>query len=320
MQLLPWTIDLLESSCELWNQEIGNDFPMRLSLLEQNTFGDPNLFHGGSCIAWDDEKQRVAGFVVSKCWDEHIHDIDLAKGRGWIQVLLVASGYRGQGIGSQLLDYAEKALQQKGVTQVLLGKDPWHFFPGIPKPYTEVQEWFRKRGYIQGGEVYDLYRREDPAKTHRVLPQSDGVEYRLARLGDKERFISFLHRCFPGRWEYEAIHYFHRGGTGREFVVAVKDGNIIGFCRINDAQSPYIAQNVYWAPLFKEELGGAGPLGIDPQERKKGYGLAIVEAGCCFLQQRKITHIVIDWTGLSDFYGKLGFDIWKTYVEYSKNV
>ena len=39
------------------------------------------------------------------------------------------------------------------------------------------------------------------------------------------------------------------------------------------ANSPFIAQNVYWSPLFEEEVGGIGPLGIDAEEQKQGYGL-----------------------------------------------
>lgn len=55
-----------------------------------------------------------------------------------------------------------------------------------------------------------------------------------------------------------------------------------------------IAQNVYWAPLYKETLGGIGPLGIDAEERGQGYGLSIVKAGIVYLRKRKINRIVID--------------------------
>ncbi|MFK4997057.1 GNAT family N-acetyltransferase [Bacillus sp. N9] len=75
-----------------------------------------------------------------------------------------------------------------------------------------------------------------------------------------------------------------------------KNNQIIGFCRINDNASPFIAQNIYWAPLFQHDLGGIGPLGIDSNERNNGYGLAIVQAALYYLQERKIKTIVIDWT------------------------
>lgn len=81
-----------------------------------------------------------------------------------------------------------------------------------------------------------------------------------------------------------------------------------------------IAQNVYWAPIFAEPLGGIGPLGIDQNERGNGYGLAVVQAGIYFLRTRNIKRIAIDWTGLVDFYGKLDYQVWKGYQKYSKQL
>ncbi len=89
---------------------------------------------------------------------------------------------------------------------------------------------------------------------------------------------------------------------------------------MNDRHSPFIAQNVYWAPLFDGDLGGVGPLGIDSAERNKGYGLKIVEAGIATLRNRGSNHIVIDWTRLIEFYGKLGFNVWKVYQKYTKTL
>jgi len=97
-----------------------------------------------------------------------------------------------------------------------------------------------------------------------------------------------------------------------------KDDEIVGFCRINDQDSPFIAQNTYWAPLYNNELAGLGPLGIDAKERGNGYGLAIVEAAIAFLRKRGHRRIVIDWTDLVDFYAKLGYQKWKTYHSYKK--
>ena len=116
------------------------------------------------------------------------------------------------------------------------------------------------------------------------------------------------------------MKYFQLGGEGREFVILKKDGRIIGFCRINDDESPMIAQNMYWRTLFSQSVGGIGPLGIDENEQKQGYGLAIVQAGIAFLQARKIESIIIDWTILVEFYEKLDFSIWKTYGIYLKNI
>ena len=183
----------------------------------------------------------------------------------------------------------------------------------------DVAIWFESRGYEAFGEEYDLINHygNDESKS---LPTADNAAFSILDLKDKEDFLGFLNRCFPGRWEYEAMHYFQKGGTGREFVVLKKNDKIIGFSRINDSQSPFIAQNVYWAPLFDQELGGIGPLGIDANERKQGYGIAVVEAAIAYLRNRDIDKIVIDWTGLVDFYKKMGYDVWKGYHSYKKDL
>ena len=307
--------DRLIDLVDLWNQELGDEFPMRTALFEQNSFLDINLFGDGSLIAVNDD-DRVIGFVVTKKWQDDI-DVGISKETGWIQVLLVDREYRNQGIGRRLLNHAEAKLKESGMSRILLGMDTWHYFPGVPIEYQSSQEWFERQGYKKGVVSHDLdchFKDKDSAS----LPAKVGVEFTLLHKEEKEAFLSFLHRCFPGRWEYEAIQYFNKGGTGREFVVGKKHGNIIGFCRINDSNSPFIAQNVYWAPLYHGELGGIGPLGIDENERKNGYGLAIVAAGVYFLRSRNIQSIVIDWTGLVEFYQKLGFDVCKSYQSYQK--
>lgn len=317
MRFIPLERNRLKELTALWNKHLGHTFPMRDELFEQNSFQDKNVCYKSSQMAVNEHDQLI-GFIIAKKWQEDIN-VAMSETTGWIQVLLVDQEARGQGIGSKLLTHAESKLIESGAKQILLGRDPYHYFPGIPSDDEDTAEWFEAKGYVNQGTEYDLIRNYtgDDGKT---LPKMDGVEFTLLEQQDKDEFLSFLHRCFPGRWEYEAIRYFQKGGTGREFTVLKKNDRIIGFCRINDAASPYIAQNVYWAPLFDEELGGVGPLGVDEQERGQGFGLAIVEAGIAFLRKRDIRRIVIDWTGLVDFYKKLGYHPWKSYRSYQKEV
>lgn len=317
MQYISWSNQKLEELVNLWNEELGEHFPMRKELFQQNSFDDENIFLPGSFIAVT-EDEKVIGFIIAKRWQEKMN-VQMNHQVGWIQAILVDQQFRGQGIGKTLLSKAESAFRENAISQINLGRDPWHYFPGIPKQYNHVKSWFEHHGYVNEGPEYDLICHYDEnAPTE--LPQLEGVEFELLKPEEKKDFLSFLHRCFPGRWEYEAIHYFKKAGIGREFVVLKKSHKIIGFCRINDDQSPFIAQNVYWAPLFNETLGGVGPLGVDADERKNGYGLAIVKAGVHFLRKRKINTIVIDWTGLVDFYGKLGYEKWIEYEKYGKKL
>lgn len=315
MKIIAWKRDRLEELVELWNKELAVDFPMRKELFIQNSFNDVNVSYEGSYIAVDDQ-DHVIGFVVAKRWQETI-DVKMDPKRGWIQVLLIDSTHRGKGLGTKLLKRAEAQLKGNGVEEMQLGGDPFHYFSGIPDQYKNAQKLAEKHGYTKRVDTYDLINHLDKKYD---LPVDNSVVFSILKKEDEVDLILFLERCFPGRWVYETMKYFEMNGDGREFVVVKKKGQIIGFCRINDSHSPFIAQNVYWSPLFEQEVGGIGPLGIDANEQKQGYGLAIVQAAIAYLQERNTETIIIDWTILVDFYKKLDFNPWKIYGVYLKDL
>ncbi|RTE04414.1 GNAT family N-acetyltransferase [Paenibacillus whitsoniae] len=300
----------------MWNEVWGDRFPMRERILEQNMLEDPNLLRSGAWAARDEATGQLAGYVAAKMWQDDVAEVSYSASLGWIHMLLVAPAYRERGVGSRLLLMAEKALREQGVKEIQLGKDLHRrVFPGVPEPDLETVAWLERRGYTRESHVVDLYRyfQEDLA----AFPEVEGVSFRMLQDEEASTFNRFMQRCFP-QWLYQTLAYWQQGGSGREFVVAEKDGEIIGFCRINDAQVPLLAQNVYWAPLFPGELGGIGPLGIDETYRGHGYGLAIVQAAVHYLHARGIRHMVIDTTPYVDFYGKLGFKTWRSYVAFCK--
>ncbi|WP_047979886.1 GNAT family N-acetyltransferase [Ornithinibacillus contaminans] len=318
MQLKPWRSVRLEELVALWNKELEERFPMRKELLLQNSFLDENISYGGSRIVVN-EKDRVIGFVIVKYVKEET-PVKMRDDIGWIQALLVDSAYRKQGIGTLLLRHAEEVLKEKGMKGITLGRDTYHYFPGVPSEDKETARWFEKRDYQHYVTDYDM-KCTYLASEKLAWPAMQNVEFLLLQEGEKDALLDFMHRCFPGRWEYEAMHYFKKGGTGREFVVVKENGKIIGFCRINDALSPIMMGNVNWAPLFDvDTVGGIGPLGVAASRRKNGYGLAVVRAAVAALRERGVTDIIIDWTGIIDFYKKLGYDIWKSYKAYKKEI
>ncbi|MFC5448548.1 GNAT family N-acetyltransferase [Paenibacillus aestuarii] len=318
MKLVALTEDRIQDVCRLWNQGLAPDFPIRERIVKQNVFQDRNFLPQGSWLAVEEATGKAIGFVVSKVWQDSKYDIEFSSEDGWIHALMVDPDHRNQGIGSELLRQAESALHGRGVRRVSLGND-FHrrVLPGVPHELAAAKRWFERNGYAYQGMTHDLVNHYD-AKAQVALPQFENVVFRLAQPNEEDQVIAFMKRCFPGRWEYQTRQYWQLGGTGREFVVLEREEDIIGFCRINDSQSPILAQNVYWAPLFQGELGGIGPLGIDEKYRGLNYGLAIVQAGIHYLLQRGASHIVIDTTPYVDFYGKHGFSVWKSYDRFQK--
>ncbi|SOC37092.1 GNAT family N-acetyltransferase [Ureibacillus acetophenoni] len=298
---------------ELWNQCLGNTFPMTEELWIQNTLHDLNLQSTGSVAVLEEEK--LVGFVVAKQFIEKT-PTSMSQEIGWIQCLLVKPESRGKGIGKMLLQHAESSFQD--VKEIRLGRDPWHYFPGVPLEQTDTIKWFERKGYVKESIEIDLVKKvvdEEPF----TLSNSNN-HFRVLKKEDMPQLLNFLKDVFPGRWHYEAYRYAQLNSTGREFMGFFIDGKLKGFCRMNDSQSPVIAQNVYWSHLFSSPLGGIGPLGIDRTIRGKHFGLDLVKAAVNELMKRGMHFIVIDWTQLETFYGKLGFTKWKEYQTMSKGV
>jgi len=318
MMIEPFEEQRLSEVLALWNAELEASYPMRRRLLRQNIIEDRRLLREGCLVARERTGNGIAGFVIVKKAIADDGRFKLRADTGWIHLLLVASNGRGKGVGGDLLRQAEDALRSAGVSRVMLGNDLHRrLFPGIPGELTQTKNWFERRGYVCREEVFDLiktYRPEEEVS----LPDMGEAAARIAEPRDCEALTAFISRCFPGSWDLQHRDYWEQGGTGREYVVLEKQGEIIGFCRINDDQSPLLAQNVYWAPLFEEKLGGIGPLGIDEKERGHRYGISIVQAAIHFLRKRGIGRIVIDTTPFVDFYGKLGYEVWKKYAKYEK--
>jgi predicted N-acetyltransferase YhbS len=305
MQVIPCTERHADEILDLWNRELGAGFPLRRRLLFQNSFGEMPVDPEASWLVRDSGKKHAAGFVLSK---------RVGSDTGVISAMAVAAEYRRRGIGSQLLSLAEEALWRRGARRIVLGGDPHHYFPGVPVEIPDAAAWFRRRGYASSGTVCDLCGRSGRnASDAGDPPLPDKAAYRLANEGDREPFLRFMHREFPGRWEELVRRHYAKGGTGREFVLAAAGNEIVGFCRINDRESPTVAASMHWADLHPGRCGGIGPLGVAAEQRGRGWGIGVLQAAVSELHNRGVDTILIDWVadGTTAFYGKLGFRVWK---------
>ncbi|WP_408006652.1 GNAT family N-acetyltransferase [Pseudalkalibacillus sp. A8] len=303
----------VEALCELWNEELAVHFPISKRLFVQNSLECQHLFSEGSWYVVD-EGQAI-GFITTKYTKEN--ENLLPAGIGWVQALLIQKEYRNNGIGSQLLKKAERALSDRGVDKIIIGRDIHHYFPGVPSTDPNISFWFEKRQYSKVNKVKDFYRIA-PSQAEEI--KTTDICMSPISKDEEVQFLTFMEESFPGRWEYEAREYFTRGGDGSHFIAARYGHEIIGFVRLNDLNSPVIGPNIYWNGLFEGKLGGIGPLGIKKEYRKKGYGAAIVQTAINKAIQRGCRHLVIDWTELDQFYKSFGFNPWMEYLQYEKYV
>lgn len=300
--------------CDLWNRTYGSIFPINRELVERNT---SNIYEKASFVVYH-EKEIVA-FIISKIWKENFF-IPTYLESGWISLFFVAPTYRCQGIGSKLLELAENELKKCGKTSIFLGKDYLNFFPGLPVDLKSSENWFKKRGYERPYDTFDLIKQIKGLNCEKLPLKNHEIIFRTATLGDKEKLLSFIKKNWPGRWLKETIDYFENGGTGSEYVIGLDSDIICAFAKIGypNTDIQLMSYSLTWCNRF-DALGGIGPLGVDSSYRHRYLGYDIVAFANNILIDAGVTEIIIDWTGLLDFYRRMGFEVFKSYYYMNKN-
>lgn len=251
----------------------------------------------------------IIGFIACKVTDNTIADLD---NTAWLSVLFVEKAYRRQGIGSMLLQRAEAVLKEAGYKKLLVAGELNNFYSGIPSPSPERNSFFIKHGFVTGDtEHYDL-RADVSTIDFSTLPVriNRSIDYttRTYTEHDLERFSSFLHHEFPGRWEEEMLRFIKKGGDYRYLLLLCRGPEIKGFCKVH-----YSPQNDGLGLHLGYHWGALGPIGIAKDIRSQALGTRIL---CDSVEQLKAYgahNVNIDWTTLKGFYGQFGFMPWRSY-------
>lgn len=326
---------------EVWNRAAA-PHPVTYGLIEEVTAGDPSFLHGDILTEYDG--LRLAAFAVAKRLRKDYLGCGRFRDDGYIPLLAVDPDYQGRGLGSRLLERAETFLRGEGATRVVLGGSFHHALAGIPDSLPWAREFFGRRGYEVGSKrVWDVQRDvrhlDVPSRVGEDLAAA-GVEGRIVvtRFGtsaDPEAtaaLLEFLHAEFPGRWCRDIAHSFCRpesaahvmtlwqsgggcgsGGGGRGSAIGVGGtggGRVVGFAQIHLPETP---GTLRWEG-FDPDAAAIGPVGVAKDMQGRGLGLAVVALAADFLKRRGARRVVIDWTDLVDFYGRLGFEPWLSYV------
>lgn len=219
-----------------------------------------------------------------------------------IRLLCVQSEFRGKGIGSALLKKSEKIISDMGFNTAILGGTDSELFIGA---VTSEEQWtdmhcsfFEKRGYIASNGCIEM-----------KMSLSDFCEEQLPSCPDDVVFGY----CPENRRDelYEAvkkvnsdwIEYFDYGSP---VFIAERNGKIAGFCIVDVNADTIISTG-------KNNIGMIGCVGVIPEQRRNGIGLAMVAKAMLDVKAKGCDEVFIHYTYLDWWYGRLGF---KTFLHY----
>lgn len=316
LEIVGYQSEMLEEVLEIWNAALSDRFPLSRRLFLQNAVLNPHFDRSGCWIARAPGRGRAVGICLTKVAREPLAADGWLPDRGWISLLAVHPAWHRRGIGRALLAQAERHLHALGRRQVVVGGDPDHFMPGVPVGEAALA-FFAAAGYRLLEDAYDLQRSlagyATPPAVTATLTAHPEVEVRSLRADEAPRLLAFLDEVFPGRWRYTTARFLDRGGSAGDIMGVVHRGAVTGFALLYHPRSAWIGPSIAWTFGTQRRAGGLGPMGLAPELRGRGLGLALLDRSVRHLAELGIDDMVVDWTTLTGFYGRLGFTPWRQY-------
>ncbi len=291
---------------ELWHEALGETWPltraMFANVLNRLAAGEP----GTHVVAT--HQGRIVGFVSFGISSTPFGTI------GYIPALFVAPAMQRRGIGAALHDTALAHLRAGGAQHLRLGASLIRFWPGVPCNLPAALAFFAARGWTYGETTYDLLQdlgtyATPPALRSRMAAAPFHLS--LATAGDLPELLEFQDRTFPF-WAASYREAARLGDYNDAVLARDAEGRLVGALLLVTPQSHPDRINAPWTALFPR-LGGLGEVGVAADRRGEGIGLCLVARGTEILRERGATRAFVGWTGIVDFYGRLGYAIWRDY-------
>lgn len=309
LTLIPFTDAHHNAAITIWNAAAHADYSINERLITYNAIPCTDESMEGRLAIRNDEP---AGFVLA-C---SVRGGSL----GWISAVAVHPAAQRQGLGSELLNWAESWLKDKGCKRVRIGGNLRPFMPGPPYIMSASLPFFEKHGYVVPAEQpyeYDIARSLKDYKSMYSKPAH--VTLLPMQPGAEQLLLQFLGREYPGRWEFEAQEFLKNGGRASDVLLLRVNGDVHGFCRLTLSDSERPIERFYPQRLAPP-WGQFGPLGLSKAVRGQGLGGFLIDAAAVHLQALGVDGCVIDWTSLVKLYGKFGFTVYNQYVSLFKDL
>ncbi len=311
--LLPYEPAAAPHVVRLWNDAIGEVFPLREAVLRQCLEDNPSARPEDGCLAWAGDGRLVGFGYVG------IHRLELAetvafRERGQVQAVVVDPEVRRRGIGRRIAGHLAAMARDRGIDRLEAGGGMFYLWGGIPDDLPGAAAFSEAIGFELGDVSWDL--RGDVTDLNvdlvsAAVLREGGLAVEPAAPADTDAALAFLLAEFGGEWWHETTWFLAQGGDPATLLL-LRDGSrrIIGLARIHQPDVRPIGPPHFWAARRPPSAGGLGPIGIAADQRGRGLGRALLVVALDQLRREGLTDVVIDLTSLLGYYGSHGFRPW----------
>ncbi len=300
----------LASVVRVWNAALARN-PINETRFVRMVLGDADYWPGedsGFFVAARHEEP--AGFcraIVRRCPNDRL---GLEPHDGWIPVLAVDPSHQRRGIGSALLRVALEYFQKQGRRRVWVCGTPTSA-PGSFVPGVDLDAWpaaltlFEKSGFVVDQHAYSMAREimDVDVTGFRRMAWESGPEVQVVALTPERvhDLVVFLDTALPGAWCIAARAKIQSGAL-REILVAVRDGQIVGYCQ--------------WAGEH------FGPFGIAPEARNQRIGAKLFTEALVRIRQAGGRTVWFNWAdeNARRFYERFGLRVTRRFAVLRKDL
>jgi N-acetylglutamate synthase-like GNAT family acetyltransferase len=232
--------------------------------------------------------------------------------RANIIALVVRPECRGEGVETMLLEAATQHFRTLGVTKLRFGGGQSYFWPGTPTDQPHIVQLLEQCGWQAGGQITDMV---GDIETSRVpselidrITHSD-AHLRLATAEDGPAILAFEEEHFPEWRPTAAMRVEHEDFAN--ILLAELDGMVVGTNFLTSPGDP----GFLWARMLGEDCAAYGAIGVSEAHRGHYIGYALATRAAEILKARGARKIFLGWVFSTEWYGRLGFQAWKTYQE-----
>jgi GNAT superfamily N-acetyltransferase len=286
---------------EKWNQEFEKSFPITDQIFKQKITDNDFLLEKESICLFDDDE--YLGCIIFKKFNDSLY----------ISLFHIVKKHRFKGRGKFLFIHAYTVALKHNLKKMIIGSDPDCLFSGLfVSDNTYVHKYLINKGYEKSYNNFNLLCDKPPED----IDDLKGYVVEFAKSeAEKDEALNLIKHNFSDRWFNEVSK------NKKENISLLKNNqDIIGFINTSDGKNEILPNSLNLYPLF-DNLAGIGPLGIIEEYQSQGLGKFFVKKTLKMLFEKSASEVMVDWTGLIEFYQKCGFKkIYSEYIIYCYNM